>query len=192
MPGLYFISYSRADASEFALHLHDALEKTAGVKVWLDQLDLVAGGDWSGGIPDALRDCEVVLFVMTRDSVADASVCKKEYTAALSFKKPIVPLRLHPVDLPFLLNTRQWIDFTGDFGVGMARLREYIRWRATPDATLQDLKIRFADAERDLARASDADRPRVQADIDLLRKQIAEQTEAIKTQKPPQRKQKRA
>ncbi len=44
---------------------------------------------------------------------------------------------------------------------------------------MQTLKYRLRDAERDFERASDADRPRIQADIDLLHKQIADQTAAI-------------
>ena len=180
MPGHYFISYSDADGKDFALRLHDALESTADVLCWLDKLDLAGGGKWSSSIPDAIRDCQLVLFVMTRDGIRDNNTCQQELLTALKYKKPIVPLRLHKVDLPFLINTRQWIDFTGGFGVGMAKLREHIRWRATPAAALQDLTDRLKDAERDLDRATDpTDRARIQADIDLLTKQIAEQERIV-------------
>ena len=179
MPGYYFISYSVADAADFALRLHDALETTTGVLAWLDKLDLPPGRDWDSGIADGIRDCEVVLFVMTDDSIKDTSNCKKEIMLALSYKKPIVPVRLRKVDLPFLLNTRQWIDFTGDFGVGMAKLREYVRRRATPIALLEDLQDRLKDAERDLTRTSDANRPRIQADIEQLRQDIERQKRIV-------------
>jgi hypothetical protein len=178
MPGHYFVSYSVADAPDFAMHLHDSFESTTDALAWIDKLDLLSGRDWDNGIADGIRDSDVVLFVMTADSIKDTSTCKKEIMLALSYKKPIVPLRFQPVGLPFLLNTRQWIPFD-NFERGMARLREYIRWRATPAAALQDLNDRLKDAERDLTRADDTNRARIQADIAQLKKQIAEQERVV-------------
>jgi len=180
MPGHYFISYSDADGKDFALRLHDALESTADVSCWLDKLDLAGGGKWSSSIPDAIRDCQLVWFVMTRDSVRDNNTCQQELLTALKCKKPIVPLRLHEVDLPFLINTRQWLDFTGDFGMGMARVREHLRWRATPVAALQDLIDRLKDAERDLDRATDPTvRTRIETEIVQLKQDITQQERVV-------------
>ena len=110
----HFISYSSADAEEFALRLRDELE--AGpppIPVWLDKRDIESGRDWDVEIDEALKVCRSFLFVMTRDSVEDESVCKREWTRALSYKKPIVPLKLHPdAGMPFRLDPRQHIDFT--------------------------------------------------------------------------------
>ena len=117
---------------------------------------------------------------MTPDSVEDHSTCKQEWTHALKFKKPIVPVRLHRnAMLPFRLESRQSIDFTGSSEAGMARLRNHLQWLSSPAGALQAMKDRLADAQRDLRRASDADRPRIQDDIDLLTWQIAEQQRVV-------------
>ena len=94
--GHHFISYSSVDGLDFALKLADALE--AGPPVissWLDKRKL-GPGKWPQQIVEAIRTCDSVLFIITRDSVEEQSVCEDEWTRALKYKKPIVPLVLHP------------------------------------------------------------------------------------------------
>ena len=131
-------------------------------------------------LAEAIRDCEGLLFVLTRDSVEDASTCKAEWTRALKYKKPITPLLLHrDAELPFRMGSRQYIDFSGDFETGLARLRRHLDWLRSPAGALQAMKDRLADAQRDLRRAGDADRPRIQDDIELLTRQIADQERIV-------------
>lgn len=177
-PNHHFISYSSADALDFALQLADVL--TSGppsFAVWLDKRDLHPGLDWDVQISDAIRDCTALLFVMTADSVEDGSVCKQEWTRALKHKKPVVPLRLHrTADLPFRLAARQFIDFTGDFAVGLAKLRTHLTWLASPAGQRQAIKDRLADAQRDLRRAQGAqEQDRLTAEIAQMQAQIAQQ-----------------
>jgi tetratricopeptide (TPR) repeat protein len=185
----HFISYSSADAGEFALRLRDALE--AGpppVPVWLDRRDIQPGQDWDTEIGEALKSCLSLLFVMTRDSVEDASVCKREWTRALRYKKAIVPLKLHgDAEMPFRLDPRQHIDFTRalvsdeEFNAALARLRRHLEWLASPAGTLQALRDRLDDAVRDLRREEGpAQQVRIQDDIDQLRKDIAKQEEVVR------------
>jgi tetratricopeptide (TPR) repeat protein len=185
----HFISYSSADGEGFALRLRDALE--AGpppTPVWLDRRDIQPGQDWDTEISEALKACLSLLFVMTRDSVEDASVCKREWTRALKYKKPIVPVKLHAdAEMPFRLDPRQHVDFTRalgsdeEFNSALARLRQHLAWLASPAGTLQALKDRLADAQRDLRRERDpAQQVRIQDDIDQLRKDIAKQEEVVR------------
>src|ERR671933_372719 len=84
MPGHHFISYSSVDAQDFALRLCDTL--TAGppsFPAWLDKRRLQPGDDWDTQLLDAIKTCASLLFIMTRDSVEDESVCKNEWTSAL-------------------------------------------------------------------------------------------------------------
>jgi tetratricopeptide (TPR) repeat protein len=177
----HFISYSSADAQDFALRLCDELvQGPPSIPVWLDKRELVAGSDWDDQIVEAIRDCASLIFVMTRDSVASSSVCKEEWTRALKYKKPIIPILLHPdAEMPFRLGSRQHIDFTGEFDQALARLRNDLRRIASPAGLLQQMKYRLADAQRDLRRADEAKKARIQDDIAQLERQIADQQKIV-------------
>ncbi|HJQ30684.1 MAG TPA: TIR domain-containing protein [Pyrinomonadaceae bacterium] len=185
----HFISYSPADAGEFALRLRDELEAgPPSFPVWLDRRDIQPGQDWDREIDEALKTCRSFLFVMTRDSVEDESVCKREWTRALSYKKPIVPVKLHAdAEMPFRLAPRQHIDFTRapeseeEFNRALAQLRKHLTWLASPAGTLQALKDRLADANRDLRRKQDpTQQARIRDDIEQLRKDIEKQEEVVR------------
>ncbi len=175
MVGHHFISYSSADALEFAVRLHDALE--AGpphVPAWLDRRDIQPGQDWDSEIVEALRTCASFLFLLSEDSVEDHSVCKLEWTRALSYKKPIVPIRFrHNVELPFRLDNCHHIDFTGSFDQGLARLRNHLTWLESPAGFLRGLKDRLEDAKRDLRRPQSPEQEaRIRDDLDQLELQV--------------------
>jgi tetratricopeptide (TPR) repeat protein len=182
MPTNHFISYSVADAADFALELCDAL--AAGpppIQVWLDKRQLIPGRDWDEQLAEAIKTCDSLLFIMTRDSVEATCTCTQEWTRALKYKKPIIPLRLHAdAELPFRLEPRQYIDFTGNFDAALAQLRNHLQWLSSPAGVLQSLQDRLADAKRDLRRTSDpAQQTRIQDDIAQLEKQITEQQRIV-------------
>jgi tetratricopeptide (TPR) repeat protein len=182
MTGHYFISYSSVDGADFALRLCDALiAGPPSIPAWLDKRELRPGEDWDEQIVEAIRACEGLLFVMTRDSVEPQSVCKNEWTRALKYKKPIVPIRLHrAAEMPFRLGVRQHIDFSGEFEPALARLRTHLGWLASPEGVLHALKDRLADAERDLRRAQDdVEEARIRDDIKELKRRIAEQQHVV-------------
>src|SRR4029453_10412549 len=94
MGGHHFISYSRPEALDFVSVLCDELEASSpDFRVWFDQRDGRPGEDWDEQIAEAIRTCESLVFVMTEDSVAPTSVCKREWTYALQCKRPITPLK---------------------------------------------------------------------------------------------------
>ncbi len=181
MDGPYFISYSRVDAEDFARRLADQL--VAGppsYPVWLDARNLQPGGDWDTQIRNALQACGGVLFVITADSVQDHSVTKSEWVWALKYKKPVIPLRAEAgAELPFRLTSRQFLDFSDGFDVGLARLRNYLGSVGSPKWVLQDLRDQLAEAERELPRSGPEQRPRIRQDIDELRRRIGEQERLV-------------
>jgi len=180
-----FISYSNADGLEFATKLADELAGGyPSIDVWFDKRELRPGLEWDAQIDAALKGSKILLFVMTADSTSEKSVCKQEWSRALSYKKTVIPL-LHDRDVhaPFRLGDRQYIDFTGDFKDALAQLRRHIAWMGSPEGNLQALKDRLADAERDIQRATDENKPRIQVDIDDLHKQIKTQEKIVKDPK---------
>jgi tetratricopeptide (TPR) repeat protein len=181
MGGPYFVSYSRAEAAEFVLQLADRL--VAGPPsygVWLDVRDVRPGVDWDDQIRDAIQTCRGLLFVMTKDSVQDHSVAKAEWVWALKYKKPVIPLRVDAdAGLPFRLSSRQYIDFSDGFDVGLAQLRTYLGWVGSPGWVLQDLRDQLTEAERELPRARPSQRPRIEQDIHQLRQRAAEQARLL-------------
>jgi formylglycine-generating enzyme required for sulfatase activity len=182
MADAHFISYSSADALDFALKLADAL--TAGppsFPVWIDKRRLKPGQDYDVQLREAIRSCASLIFVMSRDSVEDLSVCREEWSRALSYKKPVTPILYHAgIEKPFGLGARQHIDFTGDFERGLAQLRRHLGWLDSPEGALHALKYRLADAVRDQRRASDLhDLQRITDEIALLKQQIAAQERTL-------------
>lgn len=185
----HFICYSSADAVDFALRLRDELEAgPPSIPVWLDKRDIEPGQDWDEEIAEALKTCSSLLLVMTRDSVGKQSVCKREWTRALRYKKPIVPIKLHPdAEMPFRLDPRQHLDFTRaldseeEFNAALARLRKHVAWLASPEGALQALKDRLEDAQRDLQREKDpAQKLRIEDDVNQLKGDIAKQEEVVR------------
>ncbi|HYN85363.1 MAG TPA: tetratricopeptide repeat protein [Pyrinomonadaceae bacterium] len=192
----HFICYSTSDAAEFAARLCDELE--AGhptVPVWLDKRDVQPGQEWDEEVSEAIKTCLSLIFVMTLDSVDDESECKGEWTRALRYKKPIIPVKLHAdAELPLRLDPRNYVDFTRardseeEYNAAMARLRKRLVWLGSPEGVLESMKDRLADAQRDLRRAQDAvRRARVEDDIEQLRKDIARQEEVVRDPQAAQR-----
>lgn len=117
---------------------------------------------------------------MTPDSVTEGSVCKQDWTRALRYKKPIIPVLAAPdAEMPFRLEPRQRINFTSAYDPALAQLRQHLTWMDSPAGQLQALKHRLTDAQRDLPRAAPEQQPRIQDDIAELQRQIAQQQSVI-------------
>ena len=183
----HFISYSAVDGLDHAMRLADGLEGgSPPMRVWLDKLEktrhgLRPGEDWDDQIAEGLRTCETLIFLMTPDSVASNSVCKQEWSRALKYKKPIIPILLdRTVEVPFRLETREAITVDGSFDAALQRLREHLLWLTSPSGVLRSLEYRLADAERALRRAADGqEHARIADDIDWLKRQIVQQRDVV-------------
>ncbi len=177
-----FISYSNVDGLAFATKLATELESGQPfIRVWFDKNEMSASSDdWDDQIASAIGKCKCLLFVMSPDSTAKLSNCKEEWTWALKCKKPVICLLLDPqAEDQFRLNNRQKIDFSSNFDAGLAKLKKAIDRLDTREGLLDELNHRLADANRDLHRAKPEDMPRIQADIDELKKQIEVQQKIV-------------
>ncbi len=103
-----FISYSRKDAS-FATQLSNTLAQS-GIDVWIDLRDIHAGSKWSDSIQQGLDQSQVMILIVSPDSMASENV-SDEWQYFLDHKKPVVPVMLKPTKIHFQLNRIQYIDF---------------------------------------------------------------------------------
>lgn len=106
-----FISYSRKDI-KFARRLAGDLEK-AGFDVWWDVSDLKGGDDWVRFIPKAIQDSQYFTVLLSPDSIQSEWV-SKEYNYALRLRKKIIPAMIKMCEVPFALNTINYVDFIND------------------------------------------------------------------------------
>lgn len=77
------------------------------------------------------------------------------------------------------LEPRHYVDFTGDYEKALATLHDDIQWRASPSGVLHSLNERLADAKRDLARAEQDQRRRIEDEISELTQEVKAQEYAI-------------
>lgn len=133
MEGFYFISYSKVDSTDLARKLANDLQRIPpSIPVWLEERECQGGIDWDEQLVEALRTCSGVLFLMTADSVHPRSECKREWTRALRYKKPIIPLLVEPnVEMPLdsilifrATMTRHWQHCVAIYN-GACRLKGY-------------------------------------------------------------------
>ena len=103
-----FISYSREDAN-FAWDVALTLREL-GIDVWIDQLDIAPGEHWDRAIHAALKNCTHMLVVHSAASFTSNNVWD-EWSYFLNRRKPVIPLLIESVELPFRLERVQYIDF---------------------------------------------------------------------------------
>jgi hypothetical protein len=103
-----FISYSRRQ-TPFVDRLVDQLEDS-GYPLWLDYQSLVPAKPWYEQIESGVTEADVVLLVVSRDSLGSKHV-EPEWKLALTLKKRIVLVIFEAIPLPPELQGCEWVDF---------------------------------------------------------------------------------
>ena len=98
-----FFSYAREDG-DFARRLASDL-RSAGVNLWIDQLDIRPGEHWDSAIEAALKECPSFLIILSPQSVVSQNV-KDEVHFALEEGKKILPIMAEKCELPFRVPDR--------------------------------------------------------------------------------------
>jgi len=130
-----FISYCRREVG-FVDDLASRLEKN-GYKVWLDYHSLVPGRPWEEQIFEGLEDSDVVLLVVSKESITSENVYK-EWDRFLDKKNRLILLIFENVDLTDYsklskykwadladyskLESFEWVDFRGSYEKGLKEL----------------------------------------------------------------------
>lgn len=143
-----FISYSHAD-HEFVSRLALDLEER-GADVWIDRMDIHAGEEWRETIAAGVRNCKVLILVVSPESLA-SEWANEELRMAMAQSKPVIPLLYRkaeiPPDLQPQLGRYQYINFRrGSYEQNLADLVAHL---ATHGARFRDLT---QDEIADLAR----------------------------------------
>lgn len=103
-----FISYSRRDEA-FARQLAGSLSDM-GADIWIDVEDIPAGMKWSSAIQQGLDSAEVMIVIITPESMASRNV-EDEWQYYLDHNMPVIPVLLRDAKIHFQLNRIQWVDF---------------------------------------------------------------------------------
>jgi hypothetical protein len=124
-----FISYSRQD-SEFALKLASDL-KAAGIRAWIDQIDIQPGNSWDRAIEDALTSSSTFLVILSPDSVRSHDL-QDEVGFALEKHKHVIPILNRDCRIPLILSRVHAIDFRREYDQGLASLLKALRVETVP------------------------------------------------------------
>jgi len=119
-----FISYSR-QCIGFVDELAHKLQRE-GFNVWLDYLRLIPGRPWEEQIYRGLDEAEVLLLVVSPESMSSKSV-EIEWRHFLQHQKRIILLIFQAVPLPPELADLEWVDFRGAYAPAVKRLLKQIR-----------------------------------------------------------------
>ena len=106
-----FISYSRKDL-EFVKRLASDL-KGKKVDIWVDYLNNWPGDRWRSNVIEALKNCEVIIPVLSESSVTSDHV-DKELVCAEGNKKTFIPLLLSHCEIPYSVRGIHLKYFTKD------------------------------------------------------------------------------
>lgn len=103
-----FLAYAREDWERFVASLTVSLQD-AGLNVWVEQYLTPGGADWHAAYEQALRECPIMVVVMSPRSLA-LNELKAAFRQFLSHEKPVIPLVYEPmVTLPVELARRRII-----------------------------------------------------------------------------------
>lgn len=103
-----FISYSRQDEM-FARRIAKSLSDL-GVDVWIDVEDIPPGMRWSSAIQQGLDICDVMLVLISPDSMSSSNV-EDEYHYYLDVGKPVIGALLKPTRLSYRLIRKSIVHF---------------------------------------------------------------------------------
>lgn len=105
---MIFVSHSTTDdpfvdklAQELAIY---------GIRTWIDHRDMPPGEKWVKHLERALRNSDVMLLILSEESLASDYV-EAEWHTFFELKRPIIPLRVDNCDVPLFLRTFHHIDF---------------------------------------------------------------------------------
>ena len=119
-----FLSHSSRDKDLVISVALDLNEK--GITTWLDAFDILPGESIVSKINQGLENCEFILLFLSKNSVKSNWVTKEWETILWdeidSNKVKIIPIKLEDCEIPKILQTKKYIDFSIDYNSGINQL----------------------------------------------------------------------
>src|SRR5579859_7638602 len=141
-----FISYARQD-QVFVRKLAADLQ-ALGADIWLDVQDIAPGTKWSSAIQTGLDASEIMLVIVTPNSMSSTNV-EDEWQYYLEQHKPVIPVLLERARMHFRLSPIQYVDFNMQPYVGgLRQLHERLK---SLGIALQPVTDEFLAASRHLS-----------------------------------------
>jgi CheY-like chemotaxis protein len=103
-----FVSYSSSNG-DFAELLKMKLED-AGIEVWKDNYQILAGKEWRNEIDSGLLSSQLILVLLNKNSTNSPYVTY-EWAFALGSGKPVIPILLEECEIHPRINVLQYMDF---------------------------------------------------------------------------------
>lgn len=95
-----FVSYSRSDRS-FLDNFVPLIHKVYGNgSIWFDE-DIHGGANWWQMIISEIKNCELFIYLISNESL-ESQYCQAELREALRLHKPILPIIVRRLKLPYL------------------------------------------------------------------------------------------
>ena len=118
-----FICYAMPDGV-FALNLALALREV-GIRAFLDELEADDDMDWGDTVNQALRDCAVLVMVLSPDGVEDAEVTA-EYTYFMKKGKIIIPVIAENCFMTGFETVLDPLNFVDDYDESLTQLKSML------------------------------------------------------------------
>lgn len=119
-----FISYSHQD-SDFARRLHADLI-VLGHKPWLDKFELDTGDNTLTRIQEGLQDSRYCIVILSEAALqskwVDTEWKEKLWSSIITREIKLLPVLKDRCEIPVLLRTLQYADFTQSYAVGFSQV----------------------------------------------------------------------
>src|SRR5215207_9021540 len=121
-----FLSYAHADGADAARRLRELLEASR-YEVWRDVEDLRLGAAWRDRLNGELQKVDVVLVLLTPESVRPESYVTLEWNVARVLGKEVVAVHVADCAIPDGLKESHVCDMRGEkFADGAGRLLTHL------------------------------------------------------------------
>ena len=121
-----FLSYARADGSQYAQELERAL-RLEGFTTWRDVRSLDLSADFTAEIEDAIKSSLAVVLCVTPDINRSDSFVRREIAFARLVNRPIVVARFADVLPPLSVINNISVDFHVSRDAALAQLLRFLR-----------------------------------------------------------------